>query len=523
MRTANACLLLLLSTLITACRSDAPSALPRTAKACYERALGAFSADSVGLGEQLLNEAISRAHAEGDLHTLYLSQLRLAESLSWGNTEGALDMSKQALATYERHPDSERNHVIILDYIGTYASQLAYNNDTSFDEALAYTHRAHALAVTLRDTLGTELLCQTLTSLANIHWAMEEYSEALRFARQAEACAPEHILQGTLQVLGRCLMSCDSLAEAEAVYRRMRPGDDLQAAYIVHSNLAKLALRRRDTEAAEEAIDEAFSHAEDLYFKALEQKGAYYQASLAQERENERLRYASALHRRTLWGAFAVGCLLALAAFFVVRARLRVLRQQRLAEAWRRKHEVDERIHEVRLRRHESRLHAQELQLREQESAAQREQLRQRDGTVAFLKDFILQRSEVIQKLEGSRQRHVALSQREWAEVEHTLDAIDGDRIARLRQQYPAMREEDIQLCILTRLRLTNRAIGNIYGVSISAVQHRKLKLKKEVFGQDDPDIPFEQVIGEEFLKCQAAKPSGKVLEVASGSPKGDA
>ena len=46
-----------------------------------------------------------------------------------------------------------------------------------------------------------------------------------------------------------------------------------------------------------------------------------------------------------------------------------------------------------------------------------------------------------------------------------------------------------------TRLRLTNRAIGNIYGVSISAVQHRKLKLKKETFGEDNPDIPIEQVL----------------------------
>ena len=52
-----------------------------------------------------------------------------------------------------------------------------------------------------------------------------------------------------------------------------------------------------------------------------------------------------------------------------------------------------------------------------------------------------------------------------------------------------------MQLCILTRLRLTNRAIGNIYGVSISAVQHRKLRIKKDIFHEDDPDLPFEQVL----------------------------
>ena len=137
----------------------------------------------------------------------------------------------------------------------------------------------------------------------------------------------------------------------------------------------------------------------------------------------------------------------------------------------------------------------QQLQLNEQEAAAQREQLRQRDSIIDFLQNFILQRSEVIQKLGASSERHIALTPRERNEVERTLNAIDSDRFVRLRQRFPDLREEDLQLCILTRLRLTNRAIGNIYGVSISAVQHRKLKLKKELFGEDNPEVTLEQVI----------------------------
>ena len=118
-----------------------------------------------------------------------------------------------------------------------------------------------------------------------------------------------------------------------------------------------------------------------------------------------------------------------------------------------------------------------------------------RDSMVRFLQNFILERSEVIQKLGESAKGHIVLSQHEWAEVERTLNAIDGDIIARLRETYPEIKEEDLQLCILTRLHLTNRAIGNIYGVSISAVQHRKLKLKKELFGEDNPEVTLEQVI----------------------------
>ena len=57
------------------------------------------------------------------------------------------------------------------------------------------------------------------------------------------------------------------------------------------------------------------------------------------------------------------------------------------------------------------------------------------------------------------------------------------------------MQEDDIRLCLLTRLGISNRVIGNIYCITISAVQHRKLKLKKDVFGETNPDITLEQIL----------------------------
>lgn len=473
--------------LVTACQRDSEESRSNAdiaaldARSAYDLALDAYDADSIHRAEQLLNHAIRKATQSDDLHTLYLAQLQLAQSLSWGNTEGALAMARQALATYERHPDSERNHIIILDYIGTYASQLAFNNDTPFDEALAVTRQAYNLAMASSDSLGMEQVAQTLTSLANIHWAMENYPEALLCARRAVDCAPAELLLGAQQVLARCLVSCDSLQAAEDVYRNMATDNDIRTAYVVQSNLAKLALRRGDHEVAEEAIDSAFAGAEELYYRALQQKDAYYQSTLAQELENEHLAYQSRLQRRTLLGGIILALLLAFVAAYIVRERLRTTRQRLYSESL--------------LRRQEQQMHEQERQLHAQEAAAQQEQLRQRDSMIEFLQGFILERSAVVQKLGASSERHITLFEREWAEVERTLNAIDNDRFVRLRQRFPDLRTEDLQLCILTRLRLTNRAIGNIYGISISAVQHRKLKLKKEVFGENDPDIPFEQVL----------------------------
>lgn len=49
----------------------------------------------------------------------------------------------------------------------------------------------------------TDLMCQTLTSFANIAWAKEDYRQALDYAHQAESVATDNLRQGTLQVLAR--------------------------------------------------------------------------------------------------------------------------------------------------------------------------------------------------------------------------------------------------------------------------------------------------------------------------------
>lgn len=448
------------------------------AATCLREGDSLLRGDSVVQGETLMRQAIRMAEKEGDWHTLYIAHQRLAQSVAWANAAEALRLMKRALAIYEQHPDDERNHIILLDFAGTYAAQLAYNTDGSYDEALALTKRAQRLA---EEGRHTDLVCQTLTSLANIYWAMNDYAATLRCAHRAEALAPPDLLQGTLQVLARCYLSCDSLAEAEAVYRRMKPEGDLHAAYVIQSNLAKIAVRRLLPAEAKDTVDAAFEQAEQLYFKALAEKDDYYQQTLQQERQNERLAYSEALHRRTLVAILAVILVVATATFLLLRYRMRMLHQRR--------------IHQERLHQQETRILQQETQLLQQEAETQRTQLHQKTEVISFLKNLIIQRSEVFRKLNKSLDAHVELTPQEWNDMERTLNAVENDRFAHLRTRYPNLREEDVRLCILVSLQLSNRAIGNIYGLTISAVQHRKQKLKKDGLGEPDPDISLEQVL----------------------------
>lgn len=471
-------IILIIGFLLLACNSDRQGQQPKTAKACLEEAEHALQADSIRLGETLLRQTILLADASNDWHTYYISCQRLAEALSQSNPSEALRLMKKALAVYEQHPDDERNYVLLLDYAGTYAAQLAYSNDDTFDEALDYIHRAYNIAAGHQ---MTDLMCQALTSQANIAWAENKYREALNDARRAEALATADLLPGTLQVLARCYHSLNMLDSAELIYRQIEPGDDVHMAYIVQSNLAKIAVQRQAGAEIGSTVDEAFEQIEDFYFNALQQKDDYYQETLRQETENQRLAYSGQLYRRTLLFIIIASLLVILTIVLIVRYRMRIQRQQREFE----KSQLQDKLY----------IQDQEKRQLQQEAEHQENQLRQAKEVVIFLQNHILERLEVVKKLNQNSDSVISLNPREWAEIERALNAIDRNRFANIREQFPNMQEEDMRLCILTRLGLSNRAIGNIYCISISAVQHRKLKLKKDVFGESNPDVTLEQIL----------------------------
>ena len=450
--------------LMVACSQQQQKSDSQTAARCLEEAETALANDSIRQGETLLRKAIQLSEASEDWHTNYIAHQRLAEAISQSNPEEALRLMKKALTVYEQHPDDERNYVILLDYAGTYAAQLAFITEGSYDEATDFTNRAYAIA---KEKQMKDMMCQTLTSQANIAWAKEDYRQALDYAHQALAAenaeGTESTESGTLQVLARSYFSLNMLDSAETVYRQIDTGDDVHLAYIVQSNLAKIALRRLGATEVEDSVDEAFLQIEDFYYKALEQKDQYYQASLKQEMENQQLEYRSKMYGRTLLIAIIASGIILLAVVLALRYRIRMQEQEK-----------------------------RQLQ---QEAEHQKTLLHQANEVVTFLQGFILERTEVLKKLNQSGDSLIYLTPHEWSEIERTLNAIDDNRFAKIREQYPNMQEDDIRLCILTRLGLSNRTIGNIYCITISAVQHRKLKLKKDVFGESNPEITLEQIL----------------------------
>ena len=130
---------------------------------------------------------------------------------------------------------------------------------------------------------------------------------------------------------------------------------------------------------------------------------------------------------------------------------------------------------------------------REAEQLAER--LRQKDTMITMLRGHLMDKSEILDMLEPKAGKRTIINARNWREIEMTLDTADGNFVSRLRAEHPQFTEEDVRLCMLTRLRLSNTALSAIYVISVSAVQHRKQKLKKEGFGVTDPTVTLDQLI----------------------------
>ena len=143
---------------------------------------------------------------------------------------------------------------------------------------------------------------------------------------------------------------------------------------------------------------------------------------------------------------------------------------------------------------------AQVAQQQEAERAAEKakhlaELLQQKDALIATLRGHIIDKSEILEMLEPTVGKRTIIHAQNWREIEATLDTADRQFVARLRKEHPSFSEDDIQLCMLVRLKISNAALSSIYAISVSAVQHRKRKLKKDGFGITDPIVTLDQII----------------------------
>ena len=424
----------------------------RYAQSCYYMALYSSSCDSTKQCEDLLHQAIKYSEKCEDWHTCYLAYTQLGINTCWSNTEYAIQQSLKALETYHKINDDVNNEVLILGHLAAKYLPVAQP-----DSALKYYMKGYKLAEKNHLVKSQNQMCM---GIADTYCYMEENDKALNYAKRGITTADSTVLVSSLLTLAHCYYECDSLDQAKDILNTIPcDSDDFLSQYLVLRELSEIAIQQKDLDLLYVYSDSAYECLENRFFHVQGVKDEYYQANLAKELEKEKLLHEQEMSH-WIWGTIILLILL-VAAFTIYNVWKN--KQRLVAE------------------------HQREMQ-------HQKELLHQRSMKIAVLQKHLMEKLEYSYQL-FSDSDEAQVTGEVWAETERLLNDTDGNFVQRLRRQHKEFREEDIQLCMLVRMKMPNHVVSKIYHIGVDAVKKRKLSLKKNGFKVTDPTIPLEDVI----------------------------
>ena len=422
------------------------------AQSCYYMALYYSSCDSTKQCEDLLHQAIKYSEKCEDWHTCYLAYTQLGNITVWSNPNYAIQQSLKALDIYHKINDDENNKVLIL---GNLAAK--YLPVAQPDSALKYYMKGYKLAEKNHLVKSQNQMCM---GIADTYCYMEENDKALNYAKRGITTADSTVLVSSLLTLAHCYYECDSLDQAKDILNTIPcDSDDFLSQYLVLRELSEIAIQQKDLDLLYVYSDSAYECLENRFFHAQSVKDEYYQSNLAKELEKEKLLHEQEMSH-WIWGTIILLILL-VAAFTIYNVWKN--KQRLVAE------------------------HQREMQ-------HQKELLHQRSMKIAVLQKHLMEKLEYSYQL-FSDSDEAQVTDEVWAETERLLNDTDGNFVQRLRRQHKEFREEDIQLCMLVRMKMPNHVVSKIYHIGVDAVKKRKLSLKKNGFKVTDPTIPLEDVI----------------------------
>ena len=455
--------------------------LRRYAQSCYYMALFYYSCDSIKQCEELFNQAAKYSERCEDWHTCYLAHTLLGV-INWGTPQYSTEQSLKALEFYRKINDDVSNEVLILGKIA--ASYLPLEKP---DSALVCYMEAYKLA---EEHHLQEYQNQMCMGLASTYRYVGEYEKALNYAKRGIKTANEGVIESSLLNLAACYYACDSLDNAKEILKSFSPDLNEIRKYLIFHDLSQIAIKQRHFDSLFIYVDSAYTCLEKRYLKMEHVKDEYYQENLAKELEKERLQHQAKLNKWVAAFIISVLALIALIIYNVLRKRIAAERQRRLGHLLSQRNE------------HLQHLLAQEKQERviadqEREITCQRKIITQKAITMSVIRKHLMERLnyEVTQVISSGEDDMVGMTEVMWQELEQVLNETDNNFVQDLRKGYPDFKEEDIQLCMLVRLKVSNNVLAHIYHIGVPAVKKRKLNLKMKGFEITDPAIHLEDII----------------------------
>lgn len=413
---------------------------------------------------ECLRQCIRLCETHKDYYTEYLALHSLSRCVWVGDPRLALSYAERAYTLCEEQcPPLISNKVNLLNAMG-----ICYMLLEKMDSAQYCYEKSLTLSISDGDESA---IGRSYHNIAAFYCEKGDYTSALHYAQEAykmNVCNTPNLIM----LLGELYLFVDSLEKANEMFSSILTTDDEGIRYIAFESLRNIAAQRNDLAQAMQYADSAQFYMEQQYYKKEKENAEYMKSSFQVLSEKE------SLSRKSQRNIFLIVIIIFVLLFTLLLFYIRMSYAKRKI-----KNEKEKRITSQRLQ-------ALEREKRMAEEALYREQIKGHEERLNMLRNFLLQKIDVMRKIKQSirAKENLILSKRDWDEMEFVLNEADNNFINRLNERFPMLNQEDMQLCMLLRMDIDNKSIENLLFLSSQYVKQKQTILKKKM-GLDD--IPF--------------------------------
>lgn len=115
---------------------------------------------------------------------------------------------------------------------------------------------------------------------------------------------------------------------------------------------------------------------------------------------------------------------------------------------------------------------------------------------IALMKNSLFEKLDLAHKIKDARNNkcHIIVSDNDWGQLYAILEGGDDRFVSRLKDRYPNLNEEDLHLCMLIKIGLSNEDISSIYCISSDSIK-KKLYCFKEKLNITDRGVSLREYI----------------------------
>lgn len=397
--------------------------------------------DGTEFAVRCLDLAYKTSEKIGDIHTECLALEKLSKVEMMTDSRQALTHAKMALGKYEGYAKATLANKIYLRLNLCEALEFADSSAIAIKEC----QKALCLAEELRDSL---VLADTYQDLSCFYHDQDMYREALVCAKKMCSYRNTTLDISSSLALAAAYCDADSIRQAKELIAKVRT-DSYADKYLIYHIKCRAEIRDGQKEKAVASLDSTCYFLDKMYRDAAQSKNDYYVSVLKKGKEEAKLEDKIASQRMvSVLTALLLFAVIAFILYIYCSYKKRVKLKAVLTD----------------------RLHAEELS--------------HRDIQITTMRNFFLKKIDIVNKIEAMRnetEKHMLISEDDWDEIEVFLDSVENLFVSRLREQFPGLTKKNLRLMMLLRLKMPQKALAQIYGISEKAIKQKLFLYKAKV------------------------------------------